>query len=151
MVSRNIVISLQFPQINITGIIEKSFYCDCDSLISATSSKQEKKQLLSKLITMFTDAYFKVGTLDTAQIVASNNVPVFQYRSTQDTICYFVIENILSRRFGYDGEWKFADLLTMSAGKLAVKFVMDSVTGRIVHGPGVPGVCHAEELHYLFR
>ena len=36
--------------------------------------------------------------------------------------------NIL--RFAYDGEWKFADLLTMSAGKLAVKFVMDSVTGE---------------------
>ena len=32
-------------------------------------------------------------------------------------------------RFAYDGEWKFADLLTMSAGKLAVKFVMDTVTG----------------------
>ena len=76
----------------------------------------------------------------------------------------------LCRRFAYDGEWKFADLLTMSAGKLAVKFVMDTVTGgavlcmarylysislylrpgRIVHGPGLPGVCHAEELHYLF-
>ena len=23
-------------------------------------------------------------------------------------------------------------------------------SGRIVHGPGLPGVCHAEELHYLF-
>ena len=34
--------------------------------------------------------------------------------------------------------------------KLAVKFVIDSVTGRVIHGPGLPGVCHAEELHYLF-
>ena len=33
-------------------------------------------------------------------------------------------------RFAYDGEWKFADLLTMTAGKLAVKFVVDSVTGK---------------------
>merc|ERR1712130_93047 len=65
-------------------------------------------------------------------IVAEGEVPVYQYR------------------FAYDGEWKFADLLTMTAGKLAVKFVMDTVTGRIVHGPGLPGVCHAEELHYLF-
>ena len=36
-------------------------------------------------------------------------------------------------RFAYDGEWKFADLLTMSAGKLAVKFVMDTVTGAATH------------------
>ena len=33
-------------------------------------------------------------------------------------------------RFAYDGEWKFADLLTMTAGKLAMKFVVDSVTGK---------------------
>ena len=33
------------------------------------------------MVDMYTDAYFKVGTLDTAQLVASNNVPVFQYRS----------------------------------------------------------------------
>lgn len=32
------------------------------------------------MIKMFSDAYFKVGTLDTAQLVADNNVPVFQYR-----------------------------------------------------------------------
>lgn len=103
-----------------------------DELISATSSKAEKKELLMKLVEMFSDAYFKMGTLDTIQIVSKNEVPVFQYR------------------FAYDGEWKFADLLTMTAGKLAMKFVVDSVTGRIVHGPGIPGVCHAEELHYLF-
>ena len=36
-------------------------------------------------------------------------------------------------RFAYDGEWKFADLLTMSAGKLAVKFVMDTVTGQVIN------------------
>ena len=53
-------------------------------------------------------------------------------------------------RFSYDGEWKFADLLTLSAGRLAVKLVLDTVSGRVVHGPGLPGVCHAEELHYLF-
>ena len=38
---------------------------------------------------------------------------------------------IFENRFAYDGEWKFADLLTMSASKLAVKFVMDTVTGNI--------------------
>ena len=42
---------------------------------------------------------------------------------------FFFLSDI---RFAYDGEWKFADLLTMSAGKLAVKFVMDTVTGRAV-------------------
>jgi len=101
-------------------------------LITGNSPKASKKVLLGKLVDLFSDAYFKVGTLDTAQIVAEGEVPVYQYR------------------FAYDGEWKFADLLTMTAGKLAVKFVVDSVTGRIVHGPGLPGVCHAEELHYLF-
>ena len=25
------------------------------------------------------------------------------------------------------------------------------MTGRVVHGSQVPGVCHAEELHFLFR
>ena len=54
---------------------------DCDSLISAGSRKEEKKELLGRLVKLFTDAYFKVGTLDTAQLVAANNVPVFQYRS----------------------------------------------------------------------
>ena len=60
------------------GIINQSF--DCDSLISAGSRKEERKELLGLLVDMFTDAYFKVGTLDTAQLVAANNVPVFQYR-----------------------------------------------------------------------
>ena len=32
---------------------------------------------------------------------------------------------LLCVRFAYDGEWKFADLLTMTAGKLAVKFIVD--------------------------
>ena len=36
--------------------------------------------MLGLLVKLFTDAYFKVGTLDTAQLVAANNVPVFQYR-----------------------------------------------------------------------
>ena len=65
-------------QLFFADIIEKSY--DCDSLVSVNSNKQEKKELLLKLINMFTDAYFKVGTLDTAQLVAKNNVPVFQYR-----------------------------------------------------------------------
>ena len=59
-------------------IVPASF--DCDHLISSTSSKVEKKELLTKMIAMYTDAYFKVGTLDTAQIVAEKQVPVFQYR-----------------------------------------------------------------------
>ena len=29
---------------------------------------------------MFTDAYFKAGTLDTARLLAARGVPVFQYR-----------------------------------------------------------------------
>ena len=36
------------------------------------------------MVDMYTDAYFKVGTLDTAQLVAGNNVPVFQYRSSPE-------------------------------------------------------------------
>ena len=63
------------------GIINKSFDCDSDSLISVGSRKEEKKELLGLLVKVYTDAYFKVGTLDTAQLVAANNVPVFQYRS----------------------------------------------------------------------
>ena len=61
------------------GILTKEFDSSC--LISGSSSKAERKQLLSRMVDMYTDAYFKVGTLDTAQLVASNNVPVFQYRS----------------------------------------------------------------------
>ena len=53
---------------------------DRDHLIAASSSKLEKKQLLTKMISLYSDAYFKVGTLDTAQIVAGQEVPVFQYR-----------------------------------------------------------------------
>jgi len=83
-----------------------------EELIASDSPKAVKKELLMKLVELFTDAYFKMGTLDTVQIVAENEVPVFQYR------------------FAYDGEWKFADLLTMTAGKLAMKFVVDSVTGK---------------------
>ena len=59
-------------------IIPRNF--DSDHLITANSSKVEKKELLTKMIAMYTDAYFKVGTLDTAQIVAEKQVPVFQYR-----------------------------------------------------------------------
>ena len=43
--------------------------------------------MLGLLVKLFTDAYFKVGTLDTAQLVASNNVPVFQYRSEISIDC----------------------------------------------------------------
>ena len=43
--------------------------------------------MLGLLVKLFTDAYFKVGTLDTAQLVASNNVPVFQYRSEIPNDC----------------------------------------------------------------
>ena len=39
-------------------------------------------------------------------------------------------------RFAYDGEWKFADLLTMTAGKLAVKFLVDR--------------CHCDTVTTLF-
>ena len=102
------------------------------TLIAPNSTKQQRKRVLLKLVDMFGDGYFKMGTLDTLQLLSTHQVPAFQYR------------------FCYDGKWKFADLLTMSASKLAVKFMVDSVTGRVFHGPSVPGVCHAEELHYLF-
>ena len=35
---------------------------------------------LGGLVDMFTDSYFKVGTLETCQILAGYGVPVFQYR-----------------------------------------------------------------------
>ena len=54
------------------------------------------------------------------------------------TYAFILLEHF---RFAYDGEWKFADLLTMSAGKLAVKFVMDTVTGTASH-ISVKMYCH---------
>lgn len=84
-----------------------------------------------QLVDLFTDSYFKVGTLETCQLLASQGVPAFQYR------------------FCYRGSWKFADLLTMTAGQLALKLAMAEV-GVAIAGPDVGGVCHAEELHYLF-
>lgn len=72
---------MTFYMFTCEGIINKSFDCDSDSLISVGSRKEEKKELLGLLVKLYTDAYFKVGTLDTAQLVAANNVPVFQYRS----------------------------------------------------------------------
>ena len=72
---------MTFYMFTCEGIINKSFDCDSDSLISVGSRKEEKKELLGLLVKVYTDAYFKVGTLDTAQLVAANNVPVFQYRS----------------------------------------------------------------------
>jgi len=105
---------------------------DEQNLIEVDATKPQRKLLLQKLVNLFGDGYFKMGTLDALQLISTHGVPAFQYR------------------FAYDGEWKFADLLTMTAGKLAVKFVVDSMTGRVVHGPQVPGVCHAEELHFLF-
>ena len=65
------------------------------------------------------------GTLDTAQIVAGQDVPVFQYREGEggrgrDPARLSLIKELFSNpalfvRFAYDGEWKFADLLTLSA------------------------------------
>ena len=55
---------------------------DCtDQLIASNSLKAEKKELLVKLVDLFSDAYFKMGTLDIVQLVAENDIPVFQYRS----------------------------------------------------------------------
>ncbi|XP_023349863.1 para-nitrobenzyl esterase isoform X2 [Eurytemora carolleeae] len=97
-------------------------------------SKDEKIDRSEKLIQLFTDSYFKAGTLDLCQIIAQQNVPVYQYR------------------FVYKGKWKFGDLLTLSAGGLAFKFILDTVSkGKVtLHGPLWEGVCHADELHYLF-
>jgi len=86
---------------------------------------------IQQLVDLFTDAYFKMGTLETCQILAAQGIPAFQYR------------------FCYEGAWKFADLLTMSAGQLALKLAMAEV-GVTIAGPDVGGVCHAEDLHYLF-
>ena len=57
------------------------------------------------------------GTLDTAQIVAGQDVPVFQYRypARLSLIKELLSNPALFVRFAYDGEWKFADLLTLSA------------------------------------
>jgi len=107
-----------------------------NKLISQSNCKEERRDRAVKLIKLFTDAYFKSGTLELCQILAKKNIPVFQYR------------------FVYDGgQWKFGDLLTMSAEKLAFKFIIHSASrGRInLHGPHWEGVCHADELHYLFH
>jgi len=97
-------------------------------------SKVEKSIMVDKLIHIFTDAFFKAGTLDLCKILAKHAVPVYQYR------------------FVYAGSWKFVDLLTLSAGQLALKFMLDTASkGKInLHGPHWEGVCHADELHYLF-
>ena len=57
-----------------------------------------------------TGAYYNMYY--TVWLVAASNSSMFRIFSS----------NI---RFAYDGEWKFADLLTMTAGKLAVKFIVD--------------------------
>ena len=45
--------------------------------------------------------------------------------STMSTYCRFV----------YNGRWKFGDLLTLSAGQLAIKFILDSASkGRMIQG-----------------
>lgn len=93
--------------------------------------KDVDEETIQQLIDLFTDAYFKAGTLETCRILATHGVPAFQYR------------------FCFEGAWKFADLLTMSAGQLALKLAMAEV-GVTIAGPDVGGVCHAEELHYLF-
>jgi len=105
-----------------------------NKILEIDSSKEEKGERATKLIQLFTDAYFKAGTLELSQLLAGHNVPVYQYR------------------FVYEGYWRFGDLLTLSAPELAVKFILDSASkGRInLHGPHWEGVCHADELHYLF-
>jgi hypothetical protein len=41
------------------------------------SEKQEKAE---KLLELFTDSYFKAGTLDLSQLVAARSQPVYHYR-----------------------------------------------------------------------
>jgi len=103
-------------------------------LLNDITCQSEKKEKELKLTQLFTDAYFKTGTLDLAQILASQNVPVFQYR------------------FVYRGKWRFGDLMNMNAPELLLKFVLDYGTkGKInLHGPHWDTVSHADELHYLF-
>lgn len=105
-----------------------------DCLLVNPASQAEKQDKAVKLLELFSDSYFKAGTLDLCQLVAAHGHPVYQYR------------------FCYQGSWKFVDLLTLQAGALALKLVLDSLSkGRIVlHGPFSEGVCHADELHYLF-
>ena len=42
--------------------------------------QEERFDRAGKLIQLFTDSYFKAGTLDLCQLVAANKVPVYQYR-----------------------------------------------------------------------
>ena len=51
-------------------------------LIEMDATKPQRKHLLQKLVTMFGDGYFKMGTLDALQLISTHGVPAFQYRST---------------------------------------------------------------------
>ena len=56
-------------------------------LIEMDATKPQRKHLLQKLVTMFGDGYFKMGTLDALQLISTHGVPAFQYRSTHDDYC----------------------------------------------------------------
>ena len=42
----------------------------------------ERQDKAVKLLELFSDSYFKAGTLDICQLLASHGHPVFQYRYT---------------------------------------------------------------------
>ena len=61
-------------------------------------------------------------------------------------------------RFCYGGSWRFVDLLTLQAGALALKLVLDSASKgnllSVVHGRQclfLKGQCHEIFLNFLFH
>ena len=51
-------------------------------LIEPDATKPQRKELLQKLVHLFGDGYFKMGTLDALQLISTHGVPAFQYRCT---------------------------------------------------------------------
>ena len=53
---------------------------DEQNLIEVDATKPQRKLLLQKLVNLFGDGYFKMGTLDALQLISTHGVPAFQYR-----------------------------------------------------------------------
>ena len=53
---------------------------DEQNLIEVDATKPQRKILLQKLVNLFGDGYFKMGTLDALQLISTHGVPAFQYR-----------------------------------------------------------------------
>ena len=61
-------------------------------LIEPDATKPQRKELLQKLVPLFGDGYFKMGTLDALQLISTHGVPAFQYRCPY----YCIVCTILS-------------------------------------------------------